>query len=88
MKAPYGWTVVARGGDPARVHVYKRDCPAPADLAPFTHASKAKALAAGKRGEYAYKRARYCACTACNCKSTELHGSNSSYCTLCLSGSC
>ncbi len=59
--APFGWTVVARGGDPNSIHVYKRDCPATAaygtaDLAPFTHTSKAKAVAAGKRGEYAYKR--------------------------------
>ena len=66
MKAPFGWTVVARGGgrtNPAEdeIYVYKRDCPADAahfaaDLAPFTHDTKALAIAAGKRGEYAYKR--------------------------------
>ena len=65
-KAPWGWTVVARGGgqtDPAKdiIYVYKRDCPATglaADLAPFTHATKALAEAAGARGEYAYKRSQ------------------------------
>jgi len=66
-KAPWGWTVVAQGGgrdNPAEdnIYVYKRDCPADAkhmaaDLAPFTHATKTLAIAAGKRGEYAYKRA-------------------------------
>lgn len=64
MKALYGWTVVAKGGgreNPAEdiIYVYKRDCPATglaADLAPFTHATKALAVGAGKRGEYAYKR--------------------------------
>jgi hypothetical protein len=55
-KAPYGWTVVARGGD-RKVIVYKRDCPATAahfaaDLAPFTHDTKREAVAAGKRGEF------------------------------------
>jgi hypothetical protein len=65
-KALFGWTVVARGGgreNPAEdiIYVYPRDCPTDAahhaaDLAPFTHPSKAKAVAAGKRGEYAYKR--------------------------------
>lgn len=58
-KAPFGWTVVARGGDPNDVHVYERDCPATglaADLAPFTHPTRAEAVEAGKRGEYAYKR--------------------------------
>lgn len=64
MKAPFGWTVVL-----SRWHhktkkpyfVYKRDCPADArhlaaDLAEFTHTTKAKAIAAGERGEYAYKQ--------------------------------
>ena len=42
--------------------VYPRSTPADAkhfaaDLAPFTHATKTLAIAAGKRGEYAYKRA-------------------------------
>lgn len=60
MKAPYGWTVVRKGGTNT-VITYKRDCPADAahfaaDLAPFTHPTKALAVAAGKRGEYAYKR--------------------------------
>jgi len=59
MKAPFGWTVVINGWD--KVVVYKRDCPTDnahnsADLAPFTHPTKALAIAAGKRGEYAYKR--------------------------------
>jgi len=64
-QARFGWTVVARGGgrfnsSEDEIYVYKRDCPADeahhaADLAPFTHSSKAKAIAAGKRGEYAYK---------------------------------
>jgi len=62
----FGWTVIAKGGGQTdsskdRIYVYKRDVPADekhhaADLAPFTHSSKAKAVAAGKRGEYAYKR--------------------------------
>ncbi len=57
----FGWTVIAKGGDPKKIHVYKRDVPADAahfaaDLAPFTHPSEAKARAAGARGEYAYKR--------------------------------
>ena len=63
MKAPFGWTVIR---DPSDYHmtgmfvVYKRDCPADAahhaaDLAPFTHTTRALATAAGKRGEYAYK---------------------------------
>lgn len=61
MKAPFGWTVVAKGGDSKKIFVYKRDCPADekhhaADLAPFTHPTKAAAVEAGKRGEYAYKR--------------------------------
>jgi hypothetical protein len=66
MKALYGWTVIAKGGGREErvednIYVYKRDCPADAkhmaaDLAPFTHATKALAIAAGKRGEYAYKR--------------------------------
>jgi hypothetical protein len=66
LKAPFGWTVVAKGGgqvDPSedRIFVYKRTCPADKanwaeDLAPFTHDTKAAAVAAGKRGEYAYKR--------------------------------
>lgn len=60
-KAEFGWTVVARGGDPNQVHVYKRDCPADAahwcaDLAPFTFATKVQAVDAGKSGHYAYKR--------------------------------
>lgn len=58
--APFGWTVVRKGGSD-KVIVYKRDTPADAahfteDLAPFTHPTKAAAIAAGERGEYAYKR--------------------------------
>jgi hypothetical protein len=61
--APFGWTVVRLGGTglpgvPLQLHVYKRDCPATgpaADLAPFTHPTRAKAVEAGKRGDYAYK---------------------------------
>jgi hypothetical protein len=64
MKAEFGWTVIRKGGTgipgvPLRIHVYKRDCPAmgmAADLLPFTHPTKAAAIAAGKRGEYAYKQ--------------------------------
>jgi hypothetical protein len=61
MRAEFGWTVVARGGDPKKLHVYKRDCPPDAqhhaaDLAPFTFPSKAKAIEAGKDGVFAYKR--------------------------------
>ncbi len=59
MKASFGWTVIlASGGD---IIVYKRDTPPDeahyaADLAPFTFPTKAAAIAAGKRGYYAYKR--------------------------------
>lgn len=59
--APFGWTVVRKPGSPeGEFFVYKRDCPADAahwadDFAPFTHPSKAKAIAAGKAGNYAYK---------------------------------
>ncbi len=59
MKAPYGWTVVAKGGDPSKIVVYQRDCPATglsADLAPFTFPTKKEATEAGKSGVYAYKR--------------------------------
>lgn len=64
MKAKFGWTVVAKGGgnlDPNEdiIFVYRRDCPPDglaADFAPFTFATKAEAVAAGKRGVYAYKR--------------------------------
>lgn len=62
MKAKFGWTVVARGGDPKNgILVYKREVPADsvngtADLAPFTHPTKKEAREAGERGEYAYKR--------------------------------
>jgi hypothetical protein len=65
MKAPFGWTVIRRPNlfkpKGCVFLVYKRDCPADArhlaaDLAPFTHTSKAKAIAAGERGEYAYKQ--------------------------------
>lgn len=59
-KADFGWTVIARSYTEKGFHVYKRDCPADAahlaaDLAPFTHPTKAEAVAAGERGEYAYK---------------------------------
>ncbi len=59
MKSSFGWTVIlASGGD---IIVYKRDTPADkanyaADLAPFTFPTKAEAIAAGKRGHYAYRR--------------------------------
>jgi hypothetical protein len=60
MKSEFGWTVVRQGGTD-NVVVYKRDYPADAahfaaDLAPFTHPTKVAAVAAGKRGEFAYKR--------------------------------
>ena len=69
-KAPFGWTVVRNpnstfNGKPSTgtrpYYVYQRDCPADAahhaeDLAPFTHDTQAKAIAAGKAGNYAYKR--------------------------------
>jgi hypothetical protein len=61
-KAKFGWTVV-RNTDASKrpFKVYERDCPADekhfaADLAPFTHPTKTAAIAAGDRGEYAYKR--------------------------------
>lgn len=61
--APFGWTVIRDMNAPresGKFKVYKRDRPADeanyaADLAPFTHTSEAKARAAGKRGEFAYK---------------------------------
>jgi hypothetical protein len=64
-EAQWGWTVVRRPispGDTCKLpyRVYKRDCPATgaaADLAPFTHPTRKAAIEAGKRGEYAYKRA-------------------------------
>lgn len=65
MSAPFGWTVVHKPGTPkGAFFVYKRDCPADAahfaaDLAPFTHPTKAAATAAGERGEYAYKHTEY-----------------------------
>lgn len=60
--ALYGWTVVrsrVQHKTKRAFFVYKRDCPADAahhaaDLAPFTHTSKAKAVAAGKAGHFAY----------------------------------
>jgi phosphoglycerol transferase MdoB-like AlkP superfamily enzyme len=60
-KAPFGWTVVAKGGDPNKVVAYKRDCPADeahhaADLAPFTFPTKKEAVTSGANGHYAYKR--------------------------------
>ena len=68
--APYGWTVVrkhvlkSRAKDAPEVEsftVYKRDCPADekhfaADLAAFTYPTRKDAVAAGERGEYAYRR--------------------------------
>lgn len=70
MKAPYGWTVVRNNELRAKNDtssqcpfiVYKRDCPATkehfaADLAPFTHPTKAAATKAGEAGNYAYKDA-------------------------------
>lgn len=62
--ASFGWTVIRdTSADVAsgKFKVYKRDVPADAahhaaDLAPFTHPSEMKARAAGKRGEFAYKR--------------------------------
>jgi len=53
--APFGWTVVRKSD--GKVVVYRRDCPADAahfaaDLALFTHATRAAAVAAGKRGEF------------------------------------
>jgi len=65
MKAPFGWTVIRRPNlfkPKGCVYlVYKRDTPADAahwsaDLAQYTHATKARAVAAGKRGEFAYKQ--------------------------------
>lgn len=66
--APYGYTVVKRhSGDKIKgwyygrdYIVYPRDTPADekhlaADLRPFTYDTQAKAIAAGRRGEYAYK---------------------------------
>ena len=63
MKAPFGWTVVLSGC--GKVIAYKRDCPADAahhaaDLAPFTHPTKVKAVTAGKAGHYAYARDTAC----------------------------
>jgi hypothetical protein len=60
MKAPFGWTVIRRLSVKCGFHVYKRDCPPDAahfaaDLAPFTHPTKVEAVAAGKRGDFAYK---------------------------------
>lgn len=66
----FGWTVVRNprstlNGRPTTgtqpYYVYKRDVPADekhhaADLTPHTYPSKAKAVAAGKLGNYAYKR--------------------------------
>jgi hypothetical protein len=65
MKAPFGWTVIrdtSKPDDPNAFKVYQREEPSDeehfaADLAPYTHATKALAIAAGKRGEYAYKQA-------------------------------
>jgi hypothetical protein len=65
MKAPFGWTVIrdtSKPDDPKAFKVYPRDWPPDedhfaADLAPYTHATKALAIAAGKRGDFAYKRA-------------------------------
>ncbi len=59
-KAQFGWTVVLRPGT-QKPFVYKRDCPADAahfaaDLAPFTHPTEAAAVAAGRLGDYAYKK--------------------------------
>ncbi len=59
MKAPFGWTVVAKGGDPKRIVVYRRDRPADKanwaeDLAPHTYPSEKKAREAGKQGFFAY----------------------------------
>lgn len=57
--AEFGYTVIAQGGDPNRIIVYKRDTPATglaADLAPFTFPTKAEAEEQGRRGNYAYKK--------------------------------
>jgi hypothetical protein len=66
--AKFGWTVIRATfirdrlvGRQRPFIVYQRDCPADAehhaaDLAPFTHPSRAKAVAAGERGEFAYKQ--------------------------------
>ena len=58
MKAPFGWTVVAKGGDKDNVVVYKRDRDVNGewtkDLVPHTYDTKAKAAAAGKAGFFAY----------------------------------
>lgn len=58
-KQPYGWTAIRRDSKRG-FHVYKRDCPADAahhaaDLAPFTHKTRAAAVAAAKAGSFAYK---------------------------------
>jgi hypothetical protein len=60
ISAPYGWTVIRRDEAACGFITYKRDCPADAahfaaDLAPFTHPTRAQAIEAGKLGNYAYK---------------------------------
>jgi hypothetical protein len=60
IHAPFGWTVIRRDSAACGFFVYKRDCPADAahhaaDLAPFTHPTKAAAIAQGKLGNVAYK---------------------------------
>lgn len=70
MNTSFGWTVVRNPRSTlngklttgrAPYHVYERDRPADRehgteDLAPFTYPSERKAIEAGRRGEYAYKR--------------------------------
>lgn len=55
MRAPFGWTVVRKGGSD-QIVVYKRDCPAPDDLVPFTFDTREGAKLAGKLGHYAYRK--------------------------------
>jgi hypothetical protein len=57
MKAPFGWTVIAKGGDVTNVVVYKRERDLnewTEDLKPHTYDTKAKAKAAGAAGFFAY----------------------------------
>ena len=66
MNNSFGWTVIRNTtisdkGQTCPFFVYRRDCPPDAahfaqDLAEFTHETEPAAIAAGKRGDYAYKR--------------------------------
>lgn len=61
MKSKFGWTVIRKDSKKQGFLVYKQDHPTDeanfaADLAPFTHPTRSAAIAAGKAGNYAYKR--------------------------------